>query len=149
MQMNFPYVRKKLRVRQLGGDKKEIGGRLYDSRIKNLHERIHHFKAHGLDRVTRDLGSIPNQGVLREFFSSSAGHREYSVFSGGGLPYWVRERHGIPVDTRRLGSKGTSGSGATSLGLAQGDLIPLYVLISKDHPVCTQFYRQPWLRRFV
>ena len=80
MQMNFPYMRKKLRVRQLGGDKKEIGGRLYDCRIKNLHERIHHFKAHGLDRVTRDLGSIPNQSVLREFFPQVRGI-ESIVFS--------------------------------------------------------------------
>ena len=71
--MNFPYVRKNLRVRQLGGDKKEIGGRLYYCRIKNPHERIHHFKAHGLDRVTRDLGSIPNQSVLREFFPQVRG----------------------------------------------------------------------------
>ena len=28
--MNFPYVEKKLRVKTLGGDKKEIEGKLYD-----------------------------------------------------------------------------------------------------------------------
>ena len=80
MQMNFLYVRKKLRVRQLGGNKKNIGERLYDCQIKNLHERIHHFKAHGLDRVTRDLGSIPNQSVMREFFPQVHGI-ESIVFS--------------------------------------------------------------------
>ena len=66
--MNFLYMRKKLRVRTLRVDKKEIDGRLYDCKIKDLYRQIHHFKTHGLDRVTRDLGSIPNQSVLKKLF---------------------------------------------------------------------------------
>ena len=69
MKMKFPFEERRLRVRTLGGDEKEINGRIYDCQIKDLRGKIYEFKAHGLDNVTGDLGGVPSKKVMKKLLS--------------------------------------------------------------------------------
>ena len=66
--MNFPCKERKLHVKTLGGEKKEIYGKVYDCQIRDLKGSVYHFKNHGLDRVIGGLGGIRSKNVLQYLF---------------------------------------------------------------------------------
>ena len=43
-----------MHVRTLGGEEKEIDGKVYDCQIRDLKGRVYHFKAHSFYKVTED-----------------------------------------------------------------------------------------------
>ena len=49
--MNFSCKEGKLLVRTLGGDEKEIDGKIYNCQVRDLKGRVYRFQAHGLDKV--------------------------------------------------------------------------------------------------
>ena len=71
--MNFPCRKRRLLVKTLGGDEKEIDGKIYDCKIMDRMGRVYHFKAHGLDRVTGYLGDVPSKSVLQKLFPQMPG----------------------------------------------------------------------------
>ena len=68
--MGLPCQKKRLRVRTLGGNEKEIGGKIFNCKIKDLKGQIYMFKAYGLDRVTGNLGHMQDNGVQQRLFPS-------------------------------------------------------------------------------
>ena len=54
--MGFPYQERRLKVVTLGGHIREIDGVIYQCKIKDQSGKVYEFHAHGLDRVTGDLG---------------------------------------------------------------------------------------------
>ena len=66
--MNFPFQERKLRVRTLGDEEKDIEGQIYDCQIRDLEGKVYQFKAHSLESVTSSLGCAPDKGVLQTLF---------------------------------------------------------------------------------
>ena len=66
--MKFPYQEKRLKVTTLGGHIREIDGVVYDCTIKDQKGKTHRFKAHGLDKVTGDLGNAIEREIMNKMF---------------------------------------------------------------------------------
>ena len=66
--MNFLYRERKLCMRTLGGEEKDIEGRIYDCQIRDLEGIVHQFKTHSLDKVTGNLGDALSREVLWKLF---------------------------------------------------------------------------------
>ena len=96
--MKFPYKEKRLQVATLGGHIREIDGVIYTCRVKDQKGRIYEFQAHGLDRVTGDLGRAIDKNVMRQLFPdiigahSLTGSSEVDYLIGLGKASWQPQR---------------------------------------------------------
>ena len=97
--MNFPSQEKRLHVRTLGGVMKEIDSRIYIRQIKDWDGTIYEFMAHGLDKVTREIGDGPSRDVLQKLFprvqnmGNMMGSQDVDYLIGLGKASWHPYRY--------------------------------------------------------
>ena len=71
--MKFPFKERRLRVCTLGGDIKEIDGKIFECQIRDIKGNVHKFSAHGLDEVTDSLSTDIEEALLRKLFPNVVG----------------------------------------------------------------------------
>ena len=71
--MNFPWKEKRLRVRTLGGDIKEIDGLIFECKIKDLKGNVYKFYAHGLEEVTGAMNNDIGEALMKKLFPNVVG----------------------------------------------------------------------------
>ena len=64
----FSYKEKRLFLRTLGGKERDICGKVYACQVRDLKQRIYHFKVHRLDKVMGYLGGVPTSCALQKLF---------------------------------------------------------------------------------
>ena len=96
--MGFSFTERRLLVKTLGGEEREIDGRIYSCKIQDQNGKIYKFSAHGLEQVTGSLGNPLGKAVMKEMFPDLIGGQKLSEYSdvdyliGLGKASWHPER---------------------------------------------------------